>query len=1017
MSEDDWYAGYVNYCADAGYIKGFEDNTFRADENVTGYQVLAMILRAVGYDKNNEYTGVNWTLNVASTAMDLKLLKNVDSSVSLTAEATRELVAEFIFQAIRPGTYTVDYVPAVGDYRPDTRPASSLGEQVFDLALDPNSADAWGRPSDTWYANDGKYNTDAETIYAVIEEEALATYTTAVAQCDVADDVGIAKSHDFTTYTNGTADANKGAVTINANATKATIGEQGRLTEVYEDTIVYIDTFLAKVTNVVGSETDGNGHLDRQALLELEVYNAYRNKVETVYLTSDTDYTYAVGDMLLVNAYTDKADAYSIATTSEKVEGYVNQYDLANHLEVVQAAESFVGAQTEDWVNAHKHVIDGETYMDAFRFSLDQTNNKVDDNETINYNWWLDQYDNIIGVTAIDRTDYAVMKDIKWVVGSDSYGYAQATLVYMDGSEDTVTVNTIDGNFKAQDPYWDFDDVEPSLDDAHVGFAWNDLNISEEPKANADLEGYALYLVYTNDDGTVNLEGYDKNSTHNVDDTWVGYASASTIDVNKSTIWVDDNNDNQQDTTEVEARFDGSTQFIVNNDDGTYSAYTRDTLPTFAEDSLEVFWSLDGTYASSVYIKSSTLFAEDGTHLFTTTDASYREVGGGVHVIDAVVDGVERTIRTVDDDVINTLMENEGKLFHVTFQDNATLPNYGFVTDVDLVNEYHDSADCTVAEACNYTVSEKVVPGTSTIAIRNANNNAIEESYNITNATTIVNLNGTIVDYNIETIEQAVENLSVGIWVVEDENGAAAQIYIGTRLTNDDALDVLNLSTEGATGKWSDTAANTYEITIPYNTKECNVTVAAAAQNAVLVDSADKGHLNPGYKAPETCTLMFNTGLDQGGNSRTATVTVWAEDGVTHTEYTIKVTRAHNDTIDGIIDKIQDNSSGATCINSGTTLYSTLDAAIANMGTLTLDAADDLSIVWDGTSYTATYRSYSNTTDLEAAVGADISYPFWQTPVTDLNEYLVIKVTNGSTGFTLADNCTVDAVYIVYNLI
>ena len=37
--------------------------------------------------------------------------------------------------------------------------------------------------------------------------------------------------------------------------------------------------------------------------------------------------------------------------------------------------------------------------------------------------------------------------------------------------------------------------------------------------------------------------------------------------------------------------------------------------------------------------------------------------------------------------------------------------------------------------------------------------------------------------------------------------------------------------------------------------------------------------------------------------------------------------------------------------------------------------------------------------------------------MADLNEYLVIKVTNGSTGFTLADNCTTDAVYIVYNLI
>ena len=995
VSEDDWYAGYVNYCADAGYIKGFEDNTFRADENVTGYQVLAMILRAVGYDKNNEYTGVNWTLNVASTAMDLKLLKNVDSSVSLTAEATRELVAEFIFQAIRPGTYTVDYVPAVGDYRPDTRPASSLGEQVFDLALDPNSADAWGRPSDTWYANDGKYNTDAETIYAVIEEEALATYTTAVAQCDVADETGVS-GNDIPAVVNG----QKTTVDINENATKATIGEQGRLTEVYEDCVVMIDTFLAQVTDVVGSETDGNGHLDRQALLELEVYNVYRNQSETVYLNSDTDYTYAVGDMLLVNAYTDSADTFGIATTRDKVEGYVNQYDLANHLEVVQAAESFVGAQTEDWVNAHKHVIDGETYMDAFRFSLDRTFNWTDEfDETINYNWWLDQYDNIIGVTPLAGTGYAVLKDLNWVVGNG--GYAEATLVYMDGSEDTVQIDTIDG-FQFNNETWAWDNATPVLRDADLGNNFvtgnpNRVQVSEDSTNNTRYEGYALYQVYTNDDGTVELEGI-RRGTKIID-----YDTVATIDVNKSTISAGGS---------VVARFDGSTQFIVNNGDGTYSAYTRDTLPNFAANSLEVFWSIDGVYTNNVYIKDSTLFAEAGTHLFTTTNASYREVGGGVHVIDAVVDGVERSIRTVNDDVINTLMANEGKLFHVTFQTDATLPNYGFVTDVDLVNEAHDGNQCisTNNEDCDYTFAADVVAGDRTITI--IDRDGTRESWNTTNTTTIVNLDGTIVDYNIETIEQAVENLSVGIWVVEDENGAAAQIYIGTRLSNDDTLAIGTI-TNGGVGEWN---GNTYEITIPYDKDSCNVTIWAAAQNAVL-DRSGTQYLNPGYKAPETRTLVFNNGLDKGGNTVSAEVTVWAEDGVTHTEYTIKVTRAHNDTIDGIIDKIQDNSAGATCINSGTTLYSTLDAAIANMGTLTVDAANDLSIVWDGTSYTATYRSYSNTTDLEAAVGADISYPFWETPVAGLNEYLVIKVTNGGTGFTLADKCTTDAVYIAYKLI
>ena len=88
VNADDWFAGYVNYCGDAEYIKGYEDDSFRADNNVTGYEVLAMILRAVGYDKNKEFTGPTWTINVASTATELGMLENLDNSVNLNAPAT-----------------------------------------------------------------------------------------------------------------------------------------------------------------------------------------------------------------------------------------------------------------------------------------------------------------------------------------------------------------------------------------------------------------------------------------------------------------------------------------------------------------------------------------------------------------------------------------------------------------------------------------------------------------------------------------------------------------------------------------------------------------------------------------------------------------------------------------------------------------------------------------------------------------------------------------------------------------
>jgi hypothetical protein len=57
-----------------------------------------MILRAVGYDKNNEFTGADWALHVAQIAEQNKILKNV-KGIDLSAPASRELVAELLFRS------------------------------------------------------------------------------------------------------------------------------------------------------------------------------------------------------------------------------------------------------------------------------------------------------------------------------------------------------------------------------------------------------------------------------------------------------------------------------------------------------------------------------------------------------------------------------------------------------------------------------------------------------------------------------------------------------------------------------------------------------------------------------------------------------------------------------------------------------------------------------------------------------------------------------------------------------
>ena len=97
--DEDWFAGYVSYCHNAGYIKGHGDGSFGPNEPVTGYQALAMILRAVGYDRNGEFTGDNWQINTASFATERGVLKNT-AGAPLGANASRELVAEILFQSI-----------------------------------------------------------------------------------------------------------------------------------------------------------------------------------------------------------------------------------------------------------------------------------------------------------------------------------------------------------------------------------------------------------------------------------------------------------------------------------------------------------------------------------------------------------------------------------------------------------------------------------------------------------------------------------------------------------------------------------------------------------------------------------------------------------------------------------------------------------------------------------------------------------------------------------------------------
>lgn len=88
VKADNWASGYINVGVDQNLFKGYTDGTFKPDRNVSQAEVLAVLIRALGYDAT--VTG-SWPANYVVKAYDLSLTKGV--TVTATSAATRAQVA------------------------------------------------------------------------------------------------------------------------------------------------------------------------------------------------------------------------------------------------------------------------------------------------------------------------------------------------------------------------------------------------------------------------------------------------------------------------------------------------------------------------------------------------------------------------------------------------------------------------------------------------------------------------------------------------------------------------------------------------------------------------------------------------------------------------------------------------------------------------------------------------------------------------------------------------------------
>ena len=468
-----WSAGYIGYCANQEIIKGVGADRFNPTGNVTGYQMLAMVLRAIGYGQNGEYEGSGWQTRVATTATKLGMLKNIDDTNyagTLSAPATRELVAEIVFQAALQGTVT--YTPAFGYQEYGD---ASLGVQKFQLNCGNYTViDKWGRPGYQWFKG--------SSPIATIKAQPVETYDTTKRECDVAHDLGITEDAAYSLYVNSN-EAITDNYLIVATDTVTKVGGQGRITEFYGKlyhphknntwpaSVVMTDTFLAKVTKVETEVKDAAGHQMIPAKLTLMVYDGYSDSEagtnskslpaghERVAVKSSGNWEFAKGDFVTLNAYTDNNNGIDVndansghtgisesnlaAFEAERTAVKANTANQFAYVEKITKCEPVLGKQTTIYWNQGKHNVNNEDKLDQLNLHLDVAGTTTD----TTFAWYYDAKGNLIGIgDAPANINYGIITSIysafKQGEGNTTgEAVAKAHVKYADGSEGDVIID------------------------------------------------------------------------------------------------------------------------------------------------------------------------------------------------------------------------------------------------------------------------------------------------------------------------------------------------------------------------------------------------------------------------------------------------------------------------------------------------------------------------------------------------------------------------------------------------
>lgn len=412
------------------------------------------------------------------------------------------------------------------------------------------------------------------------------------------------------------------------------------------DRIVYIDTYLAYVDEVNDATFDKAGHLDDSSELVLQVYTTKGGNEEVTLYGGETNYDYAEGDMILVNAV-DEAQKGGSTPIAKSMGEYGETPDT---LDILGVADSIVGTQTHIFQNANKHEVSDEVYLDAVQFNRDD----AQDNGDENFAWFFDQYGNLIGSAKIEATlSYGVITSIWWSGDStDGSGKALANVTYMDGTTGQVTLSEMTYSDAAVGVTYSEKTGTPvystnaSTDLMKVAATTDDFGVATSAAANAaaDANGILydnLFQFTAKADGTVTAMEVAGNGTDGLYDADIAISK-----------------DNVKNFTA-----DNSTVFLIrsgNDEDGyTFESITGiNNIGKYDKNDVDYVDANEDGVADYVYVIAPSL-ASKTTNLFYYNDGQLTQnTATKLWTVEGYLDGQEGSI-VVDTTAKDTIVKNQ----------------------------------------------------------------------------------------------------------------------------------------------------------------------------------------------------------------------------------------------------------------------------------------------------------------------------------------------------------------------